>query len=323
MQTRMKSEEDLKTMVEKQKEEISNLKIEKREEKRRFKELEAKHKIENEEEKRKFRKLAAKHKSIVEELSDKIECPVCWEIPRTGPVPVCPNGHLVCINCNTQQCPTCRVSMGEGKSLLAVTVIENIEHKCKFDDCDEYLAVRVLDDHAKICKHRTVSCPNAICKVKLGLSKLVHHLVDGCSYDPAPRLIGKFPTVTHVNYTMKEENKTKNDMSWKVYIFKHGEMTFGIVPEKFVGIYYFSFVMFSEEEECSKYKLELTLHERASSIEGSEVSYRFCGRPCSIDGEKGKLKYLGLSVTSEGMEQIVKKSANNAFSLSFSINTRK
>ena len=43
---------------------------------------------------------------VVDKLKDNVECPVCLEIPWTGPVPVCPNGHLVCHDCKRDTCPT-------------------------------------------------------------------------------------------------------------------------------------------------------------------------------------------------------------------------
>ena len=68
-------------------------------------------------------------KRLAKEVTDKVECPVCMDPPRSGPVYVCPNGHLVCMKCKrATTCPTCRIVMGGVKSLLAPTIIENIYH---------------------------------------------------------------------------------------------------------------------------------------------------------------------------------------------------
>merc|ERR1719154_873623 len=73
-----------------------------------------------------------KRNQILNQMKDKVECPVCMEVPRSGPFPVCPNGHFVCKKCKTESeseaCPTCRVPMGNRKSLLASIVIDNIKH---------------------------------------------------------------------------------------------------------------------------------------------------------------------------------------------------
>ena len=34
-----------------------------------------------------------------EDVKKEVECPVCMEIPRKGPIYACPNGHLVCQRC--------------------------------------------------------------------------------------------------------------------------------------------------------------------------------------------------------------------------------
>ena len=41
--------------------------------------------------------LKIKHEDLVKKLRDKVECPVCFEVPRRAPVPICPNGHVVCL----------------------------------------------------------------------------------------------------------------------------------------------------------------------------------------------------------------------------------
>lgn len=55
---------------------------------------------------------------LVAKLREMVECPVCLELPREGPVPVCPNGHVVCSPCLRRRrqiegelitsCPSCR-----------------------------------------------------------------------------------------------------------------------------------------------------------------------------------------------------------------------
>jgi len=245
-----------------------------------------------EEEKLKFKELTDRHKHFVDKLKDKIECPVCLEVPRAGPVLACLNGHFVCNKCKTESCPTCRIRMGNGQSLLAITVIENIDHKCKFDGCDNYFTVDKLDDHAKGCVHRTVSCPE--CIENVALSKLVNHLIGTCCLGSTP--------------TMVENSLT--------------QLSFTLIVETLNGIYYFSLVMFSSEDECSKYKIEMTVHDRDSTCQDAEVSFRFCGTPCSIDEENEKLKNHGLMVNRDGLGKILRKSSSSdklEFRLTFTI----
>ena len=76
--------------------------------------------------------------------------------------------------------------------------------------------------------------------------------------------------------------------------------------------------MFSLEKECSKFKIDMAVHEKGSTMEDSKVCFKFAGNPFSIDGEKREFLQLGLTLSDKQMEQIMKKS-NNSFSVSFSI----
>ena len=126
-------------------------------------------------------RIQRKYEHLVGKLRDKVECPVCLELPRQSPVHVCPNGHVVCAECVRTQCPTCRSNMVDRvkfTSLLAVTVVENIDHKCIY--CDLYFQLEKLDEHKRECKHRLVKCPSFPCGAVVSLSKLKGHIVKEC-----------------------------------------------------------------------------------------------------------------------------------------------
>ena len=102
--------------------------------------------------------------------------------------------------------------------------------------------------------------------------------------------------------------------------FLYKNSNFVVFPIKFNNFYYFTLVMLDSQEECSKFNIELEVHERdSSSSKDSSVSFRFSGQPCSIDEDKATLKYLGLSVNNLAMEKILRKSQSLAFSISFRI----
>ncbi len=50
--------------------------------------------------------------TLMKDLRDAVECPVCFNIPRSPPVPCCRNGHVICGRCKTkcEACPKCRSS---------------------------------------------------------------------------------------------------------------------------------------------------------------------------------------------------------------------
>jgi len=73
-----------------------------------------------------------KYKQVLEELQMLVECPVCMTTPKEGPMPCCPAGHLTCAPCleairkGKKKCPSCRGSLGKGKSLLSSAIIKTI-----------------------------------------------------------------------------------------------------------------------------------------------------------------------------------------------------
>jgi len=125
--------------------------------------------------------LKKKLQTMEEKLRDRLECPVCLQVPRSGPFYECKNGHIVCKDCATNQCPLCKLGMGPRKSLVAETIIEIIPHYCKFDGCGQKFSGDVLEGHEKVCPHRTVACPNPHCFSQVPLSSLVDHTQLSCA----------------------------------------------------------------------------------------------------------------------------------------------
>eukprot|EP00092_Neocalanus_flemingeri_P090880 GFUD01115146.1.p1 GENE.GFUD01115146.1~~GFUD01115146.1.p1 ORF type:complete len:246 (+),score=29.01 GFUD01115146.1:49-738(+) len=214
--------------------------------------------------------------------------------------------------------------MGECKSLLSVTVIENIDHRCKFVDCGEFFTHDKIEEHAKVLGQRTVSCPHSDCNVKVGLSKLSGHLYDvwgDCSYRSykikTASLVEKVSAVETLNFYSSEMLRKRNsETPYKLDTFTFEDISFCIKVVKRDSLYHFYVVMFATEEECSEYKIEMTVHEHRHDApsDDSEVSVKFWGKLCSIDlGEK---EWHGLKIYEKGMEQIWSKSRTFAFAFS-------
>ena len=130
--------------------------------------------------------MVQKHNALVRELKGKVECPVCLAVPTEGSMASCPKGHLVCLPCHrtmvTQglmNCPSCREVMGNNMSLLAKTVLENIEHECTNEGCEKKLSHKEVVKHREeLCEYRKVLCPgnSKLCKVILPFCALNEHL---------------------------------------------------------------------------------------------------------------------------------------------------
>ena len=60
-------------------------------------------------------------------------------------------------------------------SLLAVAVIEGIEHDCEWEGCGERHSLEKLGEHMAKCLHRQVECPYLECRKRLPVSRLLEH----------------------------------------------------------------------------------------------------------------------------------------------------
>ena len=160
-------------------------------------------------------------------LRDKVECPVCFDVPKSSPIPVCPNGHVVCVKCVRDVCPTCRERMENGTSTLAVTVIENIEHPCDHDDCGKSFPHNEIARHMEECRMRPVSCPGLDCGVKLPRLQLIDHMTACCVERGEVRAL-KLPH--RFNFIMNEDvNKLESEsqnFNWKLEAVKFDNKIF-------------------------------------------------------------------------------------------------
>ena len=116
-------------------------------------------------------------------VASSIECPVCLNVPRKLPIPQCPMGHIICKDCrpSINTCPTCRRQLIEGhNSTIAASLIDQIPHKCKFQDlgCKEKRLLSEIDNHEKKCPERTVKCAVDECSQVVKLKMFSQHAKD-------------------------------------------------------------------------------------------------------------------------------------------------
>ena len=136
---------------------------------------------------------------LLEKLKERVECPVCTEVPRAGPVPMCSNGHFTCSPClaslraqGKTDCPSCRTSMagalGQIRSLLAGVVVENVDHRCDSEGCGEMVPFDSYNEHVEQCQFREVSCnhPDGAylysCSLKMAFKDLEEHKKSLCEW---------------------------------------------------------------------------------------------------------------------------------------------
>ena len=152
-------------------------------------------------------------RGLQESLRARVECPVCYEVPTSGPLPVCHNGHIVCRKCNRwvrvrvpspsmsfyvritylsssrASCPVCRTPMTGGVSLLASTVLERIDHKCPHEGCTApWLPLQEMIRHKAECQFRPILCPASryLCGKRVPACLLLDHILTECNGSERP-----------------------------------------------------------------------------------------------------------------------------------------
>ena len=256
-------------------------------------------------------------KKKIDDLKKQIECPVCLEVPREGPVFSCPNGHHVCKKCKRDSCPTCREVMGDNKSLVAVAIIERILHECKFVECEEEFPLDEIDTHEKICKHRVVACPHSLCFQMVPLSKLLTHLQSNrfCCYMIEPKVVyGSFANYSVASLVKAQEDLPQtSQLTFKVGIYCYDGHFFALNMRKAGDYWQFVTVMFESPEVCAEFNLEMEVKATIKSPADTPLSAKVLCHPCSIDAE---LEGSGLIVHRKFMEDMVIKKGEAKFTIS-------
>jgi len=222
-----------------------------------------------------------KFKTFESKLQDKVQCPICFYIPTTFPVPICPNGHVTCRSCKRNTCPTCRAPMGQATSTIAVTIIENIDHNCKFEDdgCQVRVSLAQLTSHQTACPFRRVLCPKCDDRFPVnGLMKLIEddHEI---KIIPAPLLSRHLVAVRGRYVRGKLYNSSE-------VISAHGEnFFFHVRADRTEKTWHFYVKMVGNEEECKNY--ETVINVRGQRAKGG-VSYNFLGDVVPVDLSRTK-----------------------------------
>ena len=255
-------------------------------------------------------------KKKIDGMKRKIECPVCLEVPRTGPVYTCPNGHLVCQKCKRESCPMCRELMGDYKSLVAVAVIDSVLHDCKYVECEEKFPLDELEEHEKACMHRIVSCPHHRCAQMVPLSKLLTHLETSpsCCFTRQP-LVFKGSSRTAGFTVTSAALSAEITFAVKTFCF-HGNC-FALNVHKSGDFWRFVIIMFVTPEVCKEFNIETEVYETDSPPD-ARLSAKFRCHPCSIDKTIAEIEGSGLVVHHKFMEQMILKEDRFEFTVSIS-----
>jgi len=195
--------------------------------------------------------------------------------------------------------------MGSHKSLVAVEIIDNILHKCKFVKCEEMFPLgEELAGHEKICKHRIVRCPDAKCDKKFSLSDALGHIgKNTCNSRGEVGVVDDF-TATVQDFGCDDIDILEHELSWDTNWYTYRDTLLALCVVKSRCYYHFYIVMFECEEVCSGHTVELEVY-KSGAPQVARHSCKFRGNPVSIDAPKWDFEQFGLSVHHKVLEKMV------------------
>merc|ERR1719239_1419161 len=213
-------------------------------------------------------------------LQKLIECPVCLTLPRNGPVPCCANGHLVCSPCleklrgeDRMDCPTCREPIGEGKSLLAFAVAEQVQHECRHQGCIKTTSLERIELHEKECKWRLVLCPGSgsNCTEMIPFCKVEAHAqaCEDCRWPPIERPKGGLLLEKDL-----DKDDLDDDFCWPTDLIQFGgKLFFCRVDHDIEENFSVDMVMKGNQEECEKFLIEASILDPNSDLTAIKATY--------------------------------------------------
>ena len=227
--------------------------------------------------------------TLVNEMKGRVECQVCFLLPKQGPVPMCPNGHFICSDCkarNRQEgkvnCPTCKEPLGEIKSLLAKTVIDNVMHECDLEGCQEMIHLSGYKRHQDRCEFRLVLCPGSgrTCNKFVAFSEVEIH-ISSCL-----DMVKGFSTLSEKGVVYKKSDRlvaTQNQISfWQTTTIKQNNATFFFKMRKLANSYQMEVVMKGSESDCNLFTSDISILD----YESEAAVLKTCFQPRPIDTEK-------------------------------------
>jgi len=286
-----KVQED-RVKVEEEKAEMKKEKAEMEEEKTKMK----KEKTWMEEEKTRMKEERVRVEKLIKEQESLVECPVCLSLPREDrAVPCCPKGHFVCSPCldnliregRPGNCPTCRVPMGEGRSLLALTVVKNAQHECGHQGCNVKLNFDQTKEHEEKCEWRLILCPGDgnTCKASLPLCTVLTHVqtCQDCQWPPKQHQVDGEGIL--IKNTIKMESVLMMwNASWSTKVIQfEGGFFFFVRSQKKNGNYIVDVGMKGSQEDCNDFMVEASL----LNVESGKFVYKgtFNPRPLTNQNE--------------------------------------
>ena len=267
-----------------------------------------------------------------------VRCPSCFEIPTSGPIYCCPMNHFICSNCylgldspcparkswatqqlleeyqdlhrrtrgdmslpvwRSKEWPVCGARMVGAPSLLALKLINFIEHACNNAGCFIKVSLKNMEEHKKVCDFRLIRCPSYQCMEKVQHSLLPMHVNSQCSFSCSQKFMDGH--VQNSQVTVKYHNSTDTiatahcDLHVFIWDRKHFFLTNRPGP-RCRNIYVQTM---GTDEERRKYIVTVSI---SSAAEEKQISFTWT--PLSVDIEEDDTHRAGLTLSDEQVSDI-------------------
>jgi len=185
-------------------------------------------------------------------------------------------------------CPTCRVPIGQGKSLLALTVVKHARHECRLQGCTEEIAFDNIKEHEEKCTWRLVICPGsgATCTAMVPLCTVLTHAKNcsDCVLSTGHRLQDNGAEMNASLIIKTALAFGGKNMSWKTRILQLEQgCVFFVRLSRRGGNFMIDVVMKGSKEECEEFRVKASIVDAVSRK--SMFKATFQPRPLSNQNE--------------------------------------
>ena len=209
-------------------------------------------------------------------------------------------------------CPTCREPFGEGKSLLAFAVAEEVRHECRHQGCTETTPFDKIVQHEKECKWRLILCP-ADCTAMIPFCKVEAHAQEcgNCNWPPKEIQENGIILIKGLDWDDDEAH-----LVWDTDLIEFERKLFFFRVLKKDGHFTVDVAMKGSLEECRGFLIETGILDANSDKVEPAIEARFPPRPLKEDNKPG----FCLTVPSNLMSEVWKRNGvDDEFDIEFEL----
>ena len=158
--------------------------------------------------------------------------------------------------------------MGQGQSLLALTVVKNARHECTLQGCNVSLPFGKIKEHEETCNWRLIICPSDgySCTAMVPFCTVLTHgkNCSACELSPGRRILDNGVEMSSYLKLDTAEAFDGKDMSWKTKILLGQGIVCFVRPSRRGGIFTIDVVMKGSKEECEEFRVTASIYDAVS-----------------------------------------------------------